>query len=655
MIVGCPTCGAAVEFRYDDSLVRVCGACRSAVVRADRGIETLGRVADLAPIDSPLRLFAEGRLGERGFLLIGVAQLRHAAGGIWQEWYAKLDGGEWAWIAEAQGRYYVTTPRPDTPVPPIDALAPGARVPLGDRAWTVAEVGTGTYASAAGEIPYRLDPRARFRFVDLADGQGGFATIDYGDPDAAPPDAPVLYVGRQVDIADLALHGGEPATPTAAPAQGSRLACPQCGGALTLAAPDRAMRVGCPYCNHLISVASGQLSVIARLAHQARPLIPLGSTATFADGPMTVIGYLRRSALVDGIWYPFSEYLLHAPAVGFRWLVCSDGHWTYVQPVAAGAVEAGPRYDGIPFAPFSRAELRVDEVLGELYWLVAEGERVLGEDSIAPPAMLSCETSPTEQTWSLGTYLTPREVAAAVPAIAEPLPDPTGVGACQPYPLRGAGAIGAGLAAVLCAVGIVLSVHAEDILRHRAELRLPSGTFEPAARAAPADAAGAPSVLGEAPSNVHFTEPFQLTAAQNIQIDLDASIDNSWVYAAVDLVHERTGALVSFDESLEYYAGVTDGESWTEGDRRARQVLRPMPAGSYVIRVEAIHGEPLPVTLRVSVRQDVFRARYWLLAALALAIPFGIVAIHAAHFQKRRWENSQLSPSTEGADSSDDD
>ena len=30
MKVGCPSCGAEVEFRYDDSFVRVCGHCRSA-------------------------------------------------------------------------------------------------------------------------------------------------------------------------------------------------------------------------------------------------------------------------------------------------------------------------------------------------------------------------------------------------------------------------------------------------------------------------------------------------------------------------------------------------------------------------------------------------------------------------------------------------
>ena len=112
MIVRCPTCGAEVEFRFDDSFVRVCSHCRSAVVRTDRGVDTLGRFADLVPIASPLSLFAEGRYGTAGFLLIGMAQLRHPAGGVWQEWYAKLDGGQWAWLTEAQGRLSFTSHAP---------------------------------------------------------------------------------------------------------------------------------------------------------------------------------------------------------------------------------------------------------------------------------------------------------------------------------------------------------------------------------------------------------------------------------------------------------------------------------------------------------------------------------------------------------------
>ena len=481
MIVGCPTCGAEVEFRYDDSFVRVCGHCRAAVVRTDRGVETLGRFADLIPIDSPLRLFAEGRYGSAGFLLIGMAQLRHAAGGVWQEWYARLDGGQWAWISEAQGRLYFTLERPDVAAPPIAALAqlqPGARLALAGTTFTVAERGTATYASALGEIPYRLVPSSSFQFVDLSDGRGVFATIDYGDGS----EPPAVYIGAQVTPRDLALSGGEAPAAQARPAQGARLACPNCNGALELRAPDQTLRVACPYCGSLVSVEGGALSILARQAKKPQPTIALGSKGRFADGELTVIGYVGRSAYVEGQWWPFEEYLLHAPEVGFRWLVCSDGHWSYVQPVAAGAVSTGlgAKYGGVAFRRFQGATLRVDSVLGEFYWRVQAGERVESIDFIAPPAMLSREASRTEETWSLSTYLTPGDVERAFGARLG-LPAPIGVGPNQPYP----GGVGRAIQlvlAVFCAVGIGKCASAPGTQKLRQDFTVPmqSATPKPA-------------------------------------------------------------------------------------------------------------------------------------------------------------------------------
>src|SRR5688500_9302525 len=95
MKTACPSCGAEIEFRYDDSFVRVCTYCRAAVQRTDRGVDSLGKVADLVPMQSPLRLFASGDLGSQSFILVGMAQLRHAAGGLTQEVYVMFSG---AWV-----------------------------------------------------------------------------------------------------------------------------------------------------------------------------------------------------------------------------------------------------------------------------------------------------------------------------------------------------------------------------------------------------------------------------------------------------------------------------------------------------------------------------------------------------------------------------
>ncbi len=631
------------------------------MTRTDRGVESLGRLADLIPIDSPLRLFAEGRFGSASFLLVGMAQLRHAAGGIWQEWYAKLDGGRWAWLSEAQGRYYLTYETPGVQVPVYQSLRPGAQVMIQGRPFTVGEMGSATYASALGEIPYRLEPTETFWFVDLADGQGGFATIDYGSDGVAP----TVYVGSQVNLADLGLFGGEAQPQRVTKQQGGKLACPNCGGSLELRAPDQTLRVACPYCNHLVSVQSGNLSVIAKLARKAKPRIPLGAKGTFADGELTVIGFVERSALVDHQWWAFEEYLLYAPNVGFRWLVLSDGHWSYVQPVAPGAVELAPvRYEGVDFALFQRSDLRVDVVLGEFYWLVEAGERVIGEDYVAPPAMLSCETSKTEQTWSLSTYMKPADVRAAFGKTDVAAPSPTGVAPNQPYPLHGIGKIGAAATVALLAVGMIKCSTAKDDIRaaQTTEIqpttpRTPTASWDPTLPLPSDPSTGSAGGQAEAAPNVFFSEPFHLEANQNIEVALESPVSNNWVYAAVDLVNEKTGSLVSFDKGIEYYYGYEDGESWTEGSQHETQVLGPMAAGDYVLRIEGQTGALSPQTLRITVRQDVFRFLYFGIAFLVLGIPFGLVAFHAWSFNKKRWENASPVRSTEipGYSSSDDD
>ncbi|CAN5437776.1 hypothetical protein BH11MYX1_BH11MYX1_07330 [soil metagenome] len=459
----CPNCGAPIEFRYDDSFVRVCGNCNFAVQRTDRGVESLGKVADLTPIESPLRLFAEGHYGTTSFLLVGMAQIKHEAGGIWQEWYAKLDGGQWGWLAEAQGRYYLTFEVPWLAAPSAVSVGEKLEVPLpaGRKIMTVGETTEATYASAKGELPFRLVPNETFHYADLSDGEGAFATLDFGDD--GPPR---LYVGSQVELADLRLSGGE-VGPSSSDSEirSKALACPVCSAPIELHVPGETQRVVCSHCNTLLDTSSNALAILGQLASRATPTIPLGAKGTFSEGELVVIGYVQRSALVDGDWWPFEEYLLYRAGLGYRWLVRSDGHWNYVQPIATGAVETtvkGARYDGVEFLRFQSADLRVDEVLGEFYWKVQQGEQVSSEDCIAPPAMVSRESSATEENWSLSTFMTSSEVIRAFAPTDLPIGDGDGIAPNQPDAWKHASAVMSIAFFVLIVLGMVFAMAAKD-------------------------------------------------------------------------------------------------------------------------------------------------------------------------------------------------
>src|ERR1044071_4175424 len=174
----CPACGAEVLFKTGSSVVVVCEFCRSVVARTDRGIEDAGKVADIVESGSPLQT------GLRGVFLgvacerTGRAQLQHAAGGFWDEWYAAFADGRWGWLAEAQGRFYLTF---QIQVPSPNALPSFDSLQLGQPVWAipaqtppvVAEKGTGRMLAAAGEIPYLLTPGETYQYADLS-GAGGF-------------------------------------------------------------------------------------------------------------------------------------------------------------------------------------------------------------------------------------------------------------------------------------------------------------------------------------------------------------------------------------------------------------------------------------------------------------------------------------------------
>ncbi len=641
----CPNCGAPLEFRYDDSFVRICGHCNFAVQRTDRGVESLGKVADLAPIESPLRLFAEGHFGTTSFLLVGMAQVKHAAGGIWQEWYAKLDGGQWGWLAEAQGRYYLTFEVPWLAAPNAVTVGDKLEVPTpsGPKTMTVGEATEATYASAKGELPFRLVPNETFRYADLSDGQGGFATIDFGD-DVEPPK---LYVGSHVELAELRLSGGEVGPPPSDnEITAKALACPVCSAPIELRVPGETQRVVCGHCNTLLDTGSEALAILGQLASRASPMIPLGTKGTFSEGELTVIGYVQRSALVEGDWYPFEEYLLYRAGLGYRWLVRSDGHWSYVQPIATGAVETtvkGARYDGVEFLRFQNADLRVDEVLGEFYWKVQQGEQVSSEDCIAPPAMVSRESNATEENWSLSTFMTAKEVIAAFAPVDLAMMDGDGIAPNQPDAWKTAASVMSIAYFVLLVLGLVFAMAAKDETVLSTAVSLGGGPG--AGIGAPAASGGSDTPENEvttAPADsIWFSEPLQIAGGRNLELAFAAnSLANDWVFISADLVETSTGGVVSGEASIEHYSGVDDGESWAEGNYTSSTVFGPQPAGTYILRLEAQHGSAGLMPINVTLQQGVFRGKWLGWALLILGIPLLVVGLTSYFHEKKRWENS---------------
>jgi len=655
----CPACGASIAFKMGSSIVVVCEFCHSVVARGDRKLEDLGKVAALVETGSPLDVGLHGVYQGVPFELTGRAQLGHDAGGMWDEWYAAFQDGRWGWLAEAQGRFYITFQQSlpeQSLIPPFEAIQLGepitalpTSVPL-----TVAEKSVATQLGAQGEIPYKLTPGAEYAYADLSGPHGIFATFDYSE---SPP---LVFVGRQATLAELGLAG------VAAPEREARhigaiqLNCPQCGGPLDLRAPDQTLRVTCPNCGSLLDVSEGRLEFMQALQPgKVVPVIAIGSIGELEDAKQMVIGFMVRSVEYEGVRYYWEEYLLYNPQLGFRWLVRSDDNWSYVQAVPPGDVmhRTGAfggkgdtvQFQGERFKLYQDAIARVEWVIGEFYWKVEVGEQTRSADYVHPPRMLSMEVTfnepapdqnvqpapaqkgkkarsvPTgEINWSLGTYMKREEVEKSFGISG--LPRTSKIAPNQPFLHKKVYKHWGLLLLATFIVGVIVLATGT-----RAKVFEQTFALQP--------------VANSEGTQVLFSDPFQLKGHKNIRVTGRSNVDNTWLYVEGDLINNDTGEVQTFSLPVEYYHGVEDGESWSEGTQTPSTHLSALPAGQYVLRIEAQWEKwQQPATLSVRIDQGVPRVLHLFLAMVFVSIIPVLVAFHQFSFERRRWADSDYSP-----------
>jgi hypothetical protein len=102
---------------------------------------------------------------------------------------------------------------------------------------------------------------------------------------------------------------------------------------------------------------------------------------------------------------------------------------------------------------------------------------------------------------------------------------------------------------------------------------------------------------------------------------------------------------------VEYYNGVEDGESWSEGGQTSDATMSSLPAGKYTLRAEASWGnwqQPLPISLKVE--QNVTRGVNFILAFILLSILPLFSLIRKFTFESRRWSESMFGGTSGGSD-----
>ncbi len=623
----CPACGAPVVFKSSASFHGVCEFCRSTLVRHGGDLENLGRMADLIEDASPIRLGTEGRYRGVHFAVVGRIQLRYAAG-VWNEWHLLFDDMRGGWLSDANGEYVVSflTP-PGATLPDFATLMPNDELKLAGQDFIVTDLEEAMCIAGEGELPFAFGAGYPAQLVDLrssGEGAAAFASIDYSET------PPLFFVGESLPFASF--HFANLRDEQAARPAGvvKALQCPACGGAIGI--HDKAVQsVACPSCLSVLEPADASLRILHKAAAATRiePLIALGSVGRFGGRDWTVIGFQQRVITAEDIDYPWQEFLLHHPEEGFRWLVESTGHWSWVSPVTKPpSYHTGlptTLYNGEIFTRYSAGSAVTRYVVGEFTWKVKVGETWEIADFIAPPKMLSRESSHSESTWSLGDYLPADEVAAAF-KLDKALRPATGIAMNQPNPrLENHRKVCRGFWKFL-ALAVVAQLLWFFILGGRTLLdqRL---VFSP---------------QNDEPVT---TQTFLLDGkARNLVLRHDTDLDNNWLGLGLTLVEKNSGRAWIAQTEVAYWHGSDGGESWSEGDRSKELEFRDLPPGTYyfVIDPEISEEKPVSVAARIKVIRDqaAWSNFFFLLVFLALFPMFSRYRVSS--FEAERWKDADF-------------
>ncbi|RKH57707.1 DUF4178 domain-containing protein [Corallococcus llansteffanensis] len=632
----CPSCGASVEFTVGSAQVVVCAHCQTMVARTGVDLESHGRVARIVETDSPLRLGLEGRVNSSAYQIVGHLQKDHGAG-PWDEWYVEMADGRTGWLSESEGAFHLLFDAGVEEGLELDALHPGDRLRLRNRPLVIEERGHGRVVAAEGQLPSDVDPTQDAYYVDATGPRGLFVTLDFGTRDRDPE----VFLGQRLELAQLGIPAND-LRPRVRKATLQQARCTQCNGPLELRAPDQTMRVACPYCGALLDVREGKLSFLKLLQKPDLPAdLSLGMKGTLDGVEWILIGYQERSCVVEGTRYPWLEYLLYHPTRGFTWLMESNGHWVFLKPLAAGDADVVPQssayYEGRRYKAFQSVTAVTDAVVGEFYWQVFQGETARATEYVAPPYSVNEDSTDNEVTYTHGEYLTPEQVQAAF-KLKEKLPEPRGIAPSQPNTRRKK------LMQTLLWTGIwVVALLALSAFLHARALN--AQVLDMRVQVAPGAASGTPATM-------RFSEPFEITRAGNVRVEVAMAnaLDNAWVGVQGDLVNQETQDVVSFYEEISYYHGRDSDGSWSEGGNQGSVFLSTVPAGKYVLRTTTSYDPNLGLQVvnrggigyQVRLTHDTVNESWLVIALVLLLLAPGLSFIGANGFETERWQESNL-------------
>jgi len=365
--------------------------------------------------------------------------------------------------------------------------------------------------------------------------------------------------------------------------------------------------------------------------------IPTDTKLTLKGIDFEVVGVLKKA---EGNAYTWQEYYLYNAKVGYRFLTEYQGHWTFLEEiddiklVKEQSHNNKAVYDHDYYRLFSQYHASIKGANGEFPIDLLKVPKTLVKEYILPPFLITSEKGDSKKHWFKGEYLAVEELDEALQRKIR-LPESFDVGVLEPYKPKIRFTELMQISVVAVVILLIIQVYFST-----SELVFEKNFYTETINEMRTVSSGYDS------SKVYISPSFQLKNGNaNVEFTLDANVDNNWLETDIVLVNDKTGDEYNVSMGVEFYSGIEDGESWTEGDHETNSLIEKVPEGFYHLEISPSTTFPNLVsnfTLRVHRGVAVYGG--FLLILLLLSIYPAISYYQEKTFEYRRWQSSDYSP-----------
>ena len=195
----CPSCGAQIERRFDQSKSLVCTHCGQTSHLMAGGLSMVGEKNLLIDYGSLFQLGEQRKIGDLNLQILGRLRLDYEDG-FWDEWFAlSLDNRDAWWIQEDDGAFTLFTKKADLDRSlSWDSFTVGSSVnipPLKEEVFITSK-SRAKVNGGEGELPFPIIPGEPADFVDGI-YKGNVISLELLPGEFA------LYVGKSLSLEHL--------------------------------------------------------------------------------------------------------------------------------------------------------------------------------------------------------------------------------------------------------------------------------------------------------------------------------------------------------------------------------------------------------------------------------------------------------------------